>query len=43
MKLAVFNDEKLKIDFIFKNKLIFTLNDTKLDTQRFDIKKIVII
>ena len=28
----------VKSDFIFKNKSIFTFNDTKLDTHRFDKK-----
>ena len=38
--LAVFNEKatKLKSDFILKNKLIFTFNDSGLDTQRFDQK-----
>ena len=34
--LAVFNEKASA--FILKNKSIFTFNDTRLDTQRFDQK-----
>ena len=40
--LSVLKGQRFKNDFIFKNKSIFTFNDTGLDTQRFDKKKILI-
>ena len=33
-----FKLKSVRIDFFFLNKLIFTFNDTGLDTQRFDQK-----
>ena len=36
--LALFNGETAKFILRVKNKSIFTLNDTELDTDRFDKK-----